>query len=134
MKDNKGWRIGLNVLQGVCSRGGNAGIECVRGGLLAYVLNQSLVAISRVLGCGIKIGSDLGNVGRAEIIDDALYVAALIQIGAGFKCSIVIGYADHGGEVAAGGFTPHDDDIGLDSIFVSVCAQISDRRLDVLNA
>jgi len=51
---------------------------------------------------GIKIGSDLGNIGRTEIIDDALYFAALIEIGSGIKRTTVVRNADHGGEVATG--------------------------------
>ena len=47
-------------------------------GRLTDVIDDPLVGVDRMLGGCIKIGGNLGYVGRAEIIDDALHVAALI--------------------------------------------------------
>src|ERR1700751_6151353 len=134
VKDEKGRGVRVNVRERVRSCWRDARIERARIGRLAYVLKQSLVGVDCMLGWRIKIGGDLGNVRRAEIIDDALYVAALIQFGSCFKRTTVVRNPDQGGEVAAGGFTPNDDRGGVDSISAGVRAQISDRLFDVLNA
>jgi len=30
--------------------------------------------------CGVEVGSDLGKVGRAELVDDRLDIAAFVQV------------------------------------------------------
>ena len=134
VKEDERRSVGFDVCQGVCSSRGNAGIQRVPAGRFPDVLHQSLIAVDRVLGGTVKIGGDLGDIGRAKIVDDALHLAALFEIAARFKRTVSIREADHRGEVAAGGLAPDNDSLGIDSLLISVCAQVPDRCLDVFDA
>jgi hypothetical protein len=69
--------------------------------------------------CGVEVGADLREVGRAKLVDDRLDIAALVQVVAEVELLDAVRGADHRGDVAARGLAPDGDlssiDVHLDN-------------------
>ena len=80
------------------------------------------------------LAEDGHEIRRAEEADDALHIAALIQVAThgAFEFLVPIGDTDERGEVSAGGTAGDDDLPGIDAQLGLVGAEVADGGLDVV--